>query len=382
MTMTIDTQLAFSQAEYERRLASLRRVMEEKGADILIVDEKEHLVYLTGFGPSGTMYQACIVPITANPIMVLRRLDGPSFLESTWLDGHVMYGDSENPVDVVAATLTEHGWANSQIGFELDSNYLSVQRYQALTAALPHATTIDFSNVLRELRLLKSPQEIEYLQQAANIADEAMGRAVAAVGEGVSERAAAVSASSTFLELGSDSGHVGPIASGSRTDSLHGALRDHPLAKGEILHLELCPQVRGYSARLMRPTIVGEPTAERAETAKLLIEIQDEQLAAMRPGVAAHEVDRIARSGILNAGLRDTYDNSSGYTLGYYGSPYPPRTSDFTRIFVPTAEWRLEPGMVFHMYVAAKGMAFSETVLVTDDGHKRLTGIERRLFTC
>jgi Xaa-Pro dipeptidase len=85
------------------------------------------------------------------------------------------------------------------------------------------------------------------------------------------------------------------------------------------------------------------------------------------------------RDGALAAKLRDRYDNATGYTLGYY-APWSPRTSDFTRLFVPTARWALEAGMVFHMYVSAQGIAFSETVVVTDGGAERLTQTERALF--
>jgi Xaa-Pro dipeptidase len=48
--------------------------------------------------------------------------------------------------------------------------------------------------------------------------------------------------------------------------------------------------------------------------------------------------------------------------------------------FIPTAEWVLEPGMCFHMYTAARGMAFSESVLVTERGPQRLTQSDRNLF--
>jgi Xaa-Pro dipeptidase len=144
--------------------------------------------------------------------------------------------------------------------------------------------------------------------------------------------------------------------------------------------MELVPSVRGYSARLMRPTVIGRPSAGQAAAAHALVAIQDEQIAAMRPGAAAAAVDRICREGVAKAGLRDAYDNYTGYTLGYYGAILPPRTSDFTRAFLPTADWVLEPGMVFHMYTGAQGMAFSETVLVTEGGPERLTRLERRLF--
>jgi Xaa-Pro dipeptidase len=77
---------------------------------------------------------------------------------------------------------------------------------------------------------------------------------------------------------------------------------------------------------------------------------------------------------VLGAGLRESYDNFTGYTLGYCGATHPLRTSDFTRAFGP------EPGTVFHVYTGARGMAFSETVLVPDSGAERLTRLERRLL--
>ena len=38
----------------------------------------------------------------------------------------------------------------------------------------------------------------------------------------------------------------------------------------------------------------------------------------MKPGAVAQEVDGICREAVLAAGLRDRYDNATGYTLGYY----------------------------------------------------------------
>lgn len=60
-----------------------------------------------------------------------------------------------------------------------------------------------------------------------------------------------------------------------------------------------------------------------------------------------------------------------------------PWTSVFTRLIAAEADWRLEAGMTFHLYASADaGVAFSETVLVTDSGPERRTRTERRLFRC
>lgn len=378
--MSDDARPVFPRAEYENRLQSVRAAMAARRVDVLLVDETEHLAYVAGWHASGSRYHGCLVPADGEPVMVFRRLDEPAFLERSWLHDRVCFADTEDPVEAVVRTISARGWADARLGVETDSHYLTVQTYEALRRALPRATFVDFSTVLRELRLRKSPREIEYLRRAADIADQAMREAVAAVGEGVSERAAAIAASRTFLRLGADTARTGPITAGARSGTLHGLLGDHRLSRGDILHMELVPSISGYSARLMRPTAIGPPSTEQADTAARLIEIQDDQIAAMKPGAVARDVDRVCRARVLDAGLRESYDNFTGYTLGYYGATHPPRTSDFTRAFVPTADWVLEPGMVFHMYTGARGMSFSETVLVTESGPERLTQLERRLF--
>jgi Xaa-Pro dipeptidase len=376
-----EARLVFPRAEYQDRLRAVRREMAARHIDLLIVDETEHLAYLAGWHASGSRYHGCLVPADGDPVMVFRRLDESAFLERSWLRERVCFADTEDPIEVIARAIAARRWETGRIGVETDSHYLTVETYEALQRALPRAAFVPFATVLRELRLRKSPLEIEYLRHAAAIADQAMGEAVAAVGEGVSERAAAIAASSAFLRLGADTGRTGPITAGRRSGTLHGLLGNHPLSRGDLLHMELVPSVNGYSARLMRPTVIGPPSAEQADAAAQLIQIQDEQIASMKAGAVARDVDRVCRARVLGARLRASYDNFTGYTLGYYGATHPPRTSDFTRAFLPTAEWSLESGMVFHMYTGARGMAFSETVLVTDGGPERLTRLERRLFT-
>jgi Xaa-Pro dipeptidase len=372
---------SFSRDEYAERLRAVRAAMRARGIDVLVVDESEHLAYLAGWHASGTRYHACLVPLDGDPVMALRQLDEGPFRERSWLRDAVLFTDTADPVGVVAEALVSRGFGSGRIGVEFDSHYLTVERYEALRATLPRASFVDFAGVLREIRLRKSPQEVAYLAAAARIADQAMREAIDAATAGAGERDVAIAAASAFLRLGADNGRTGPITAGPRSGFLHGSLGDHRLGPGDVVHLELVPSVRGYSARLMRAAVIGAPSPEVAAAARALIEIQDAQIAAMKPGVLAQDVDRICREGVLRAGLRESYDNVTGYTLGYYGSVYmPPRTSDFTRAFLPAAGWTLESGMVFHMYTAARGMAFSETVLVAESGPRRLTQLERALF--
>ena len=194
----------------------------------------------------------------------------------------------------------------------------------------------------------------------------------ASIGPGTTSRQAGAAAAHAYLDLGADDGQVGRICRGAdATGFLHAELDDTPLEPGDVLHAELVPRVRRYSARLMRPIAIGEPPAQLASVVAALFRFQAIQREAMRPGVPAAQADAALRDAVLGAGLRERYDNVTGYMLGIYGRT--PRSSDFSHVFLPTSDWRLEAGMVFHMYASAQGIGVREIVLVTAGGGERLT---------
>jgi Xaa-Pro dipeptidase len=299
-------------------------------------------------------------------------------MEQSWVRDHVTFADWEDPVELLARTVIDRGWASAAIGQELDSSFLSVRTSRAVQRRLPGATFADFSHHLWELRLRKSQREVELLERASAIADQAMLAGVRAAGVGRPERAVIAAATAAALLDGADNTRIALMASGGRRDQLHGRLGERLLEDGDAIHLELVPHFHGYSARTMRTIAVGAATKELEATASRLIEIQDDQFGALRPGMSGAGVDAIARDQLIASGLVEDYPNTTGYTLGLVGVP---RTTDFTRTLLPTATWPIEEGMVFHMYLAARGVTLSETVLVTDDGCRRLTRLDRRLFT-
>ncbi len=377
--MTYSKNLLFSQEEYEDRVERVREHMRERGVDVLLIDQTEFLAYLTGFSISENMYRACLLPLEDPPVMVLRAVDLGPFLEGSWIEESVAFADWEDPIAVVARTIRKRGWSTLRIGIDEDSYCMPLRRFKHLQSLLTGTQFVDFSGVMEIVRARKSPQEQVYLRRASIIADLALGEALAACGEGRSARDAAAAVHRAFIAHGADTSRAGIFTTGVGNDFLHGNLHNHPFHRGDILHMELLPFVNGYSARLMRPAIMGSADRQNAEIARQLIEAQDRQFEEMAPGRTAKEIDAIARDAIYAAGLRPDYLNITGYSLGYYPMSTP-HTSDFSRVFLPTAEWVLKPDMVFHMYVSASGIAFSETILVTKSGIERLTRATRQLF--
>lgn len=368
---------AFPVAEFQSRLHALRQIMAARRVDLIVVDQFEHMVYFGGHLPTAAMYQALLVPLSGEPVAVIRALDAPVFTETSWLSNHVAIGDSDNPLKVVAQTIAARGYGNATIGIERDSHFMTVNRALELESLLPGATFADFSKVMWEMRQVKSPLELACLQVAADICDRATAAGFQAAQAGVNEREVCAAITGEALRRGADNTRLVLMASGPRSAALHGALGHRILADGDILHVEMVPHFRGYTSRIMRPKSIGSPTDEQLKAAEAMIRIQDEQFRAMKPGAKAVDVDRILRQGILDAGLRDSYTNVTGYTLGLV---YIPRTSDFTRVFLADSDWTLEANQVFHMYTWAAGMAFSETVVVTPQGGECMTKMPRKLY--
>ena len=369
----------FSEAEFAGRLERLRQRLRALDVEAALFDEIEAMTWISGYGNSENRWRCVVIPVDKDPFFMIRALDAGPCRKRSWIADVPHYRDWEDSFALLAERFADRGLARARVGLDFNSYGMPLARFAKLKAALADVHFVDIGPLIWELRLIKSEEEIGLLRRAAAVADQTMQRVAAACKRGTSQREAARVAVASYVELGADPGPPGPISAGRGWDFLHAHLEDAPLGDGDVVHIELIPSVGGYSARLMRCVCIGPIDKERRQAAQILAELQEKQIGSMRPGVQARDVDAILRDGVLSGGLRDTFDNISGYTLGLY-APAGPRTSDFTRMFHPGADWRLEAGMVFHMYASAAGVSFSETVLVAEDGPQRLTKLPRTLI--
>ncbi|MGY5776205.1 M24 family metallopeptidase [Rhizobium sp. LEGMi135b] len=369
----------FPRDEYDWRIAKAHAAMDAAAIDLLLIDSGELLAWLTGYTVSETMYRAAFLPRHGAPWFVLRELDETPCREKTWISDIIGFADTANPHEAIADSIHARGFANARIGADFASYSFSADTAARLRAHLPEAQFVALPGISDSLRWVKSAREIAVLTQAAGIADKAMLAIARGTRAGSSTRTAAATAAATFLLEGADSGETGPIVKANGDHQfLHGSFKSEWLDAGDILHVELIPRVGGYGARLMRPIVIGSASARLQDIASRIVTLQDRQIEAMKPGVAACEVDAIVRQGLISSGLRQRYDNVTAYTLGLYTRT--PRTSDFSGVFLPNAKWPLEEGMVFHVYATAARLGFSETVVVTPEGGRRLTTTGRHLL--
>jgi Xaa-Pro aminopeptidase len=386
---------SFERSEYERRVELTEERMRERGLDALVVADPANMNYLSGYdGWSFYVHQFVLVDATREqPVWVGRVHDTEGARATTWIDdGNVFaYGDDHvqspadrHPTDYLAAVLADLDLDDARIGVEMDAYYFTARAYERLRRNLPDATFADATLLVNRVRVVKSERELEYVAQAAQIAERAMEAGLDAVGEGVRESTAAAEILRTLVdgteEFGGDYPAIVPLMpSGAHSGATHLTWSDRRFERGDPVIVELAGCRRRYHAPLTRTAFVGEAPAAAERRAEILLEGLHAALDRAEPGVTAAAVERAWRDVISRHGVEK--EERIGYSVGL---GYPPDWGEHTVSFRPGDETVLEPNMVFHLipglWLEDVGVVLSETIRVTDTGAEAITDFPRRLF--
>jgi Xaa-Pro dipeptidase len=385
MSVAEKKDLFFSIEEYQDRLARLREEMRARGIEVLLSYTPENIYYVSGYQTPGYYtYQCVIVPLEGDPIMFTRYLEETNVLGLSWFNTRDHYTDVQDPVTETIRTLREHGLADKTIGVEESSWFLTVGDYRRLREGLPEATFKDASGTIEQLRLIKSPQEIEYIRRAGEACDAGILRAVEVAAPGKTEDDLALALYEGSLGLGSEYMSLPPfVASGYRSALTHATWSGRVLEPGDIIFIEHAGVIHRYSSAMTRMISLGEPSDKVKRMDEAVRAGLNAALAAIGPGVPAADVDRACRGTIRDLGFGDYFRHRTGYSIGIN---FPPDWGEGHIMSIKDNEPRpLQPGMVFHLVPALVdyGNAMvggSLTVLVTDSGHEPLSDIPHQIF--
>ncbi|WP_292329607.1 Xaa-Pro peptidase family protein [Mesorhizobium sp.] len=373
----------FSTEEFRSRLRRVQALIQSKDLVGLMVYSPANIYYLSGYHTSAYFsYQVLFVPARGEPLLLVRELERTNADEYAWVgrEQQAIYTDIEDPVEVTVRWLAELGWLSGPqaVGVEKADIALTVRQYERLREGAGRIDLEDGSGLVDQVRLIKSPQEIAYIRRAAEITDIGLAAGLEALTVGTTENEVAAAIHEAQVRLGCEYTSLPHyISSGRRRFLGHATPSEKVVEKDDIVRFEITACVKRYSAAIMRTAVMGTPSDEVSRASDLLLECQEKAFSLMRPGAVAGDVDAAVRQPVLNVGLRETYTSRVGYSLGV---GFPPVSGEWAaRDFMAGDNWILQPNMVFHMIVVAKGISFSETILVTETGHERLGSLERRL---
>lgn len=271
--------------------------------------------------------------------------------------------------------LHERGLAGQRLGVERSA--VNVERDQALRSVLPEPEPIDVSGWVEELRLRKTPDEIEDHKRAAVLAVAGLDACFAAARRGLTELeifgegslAAHVEAARRYPDRPIDIG--GKALVGTRLGSIHAPAIGVPARPGDPVFVVMVVAVGGSWCELSRTFVIG--AAATPEQARILQAVEHAHNAALTlavPGRPARDLDTAARASLAGQGLERFLPMRTGHGIGYVPVEAPNLGASDPTLLETGMVVSIEPGVCIPM---VGGALSADNYLITDRGPERLT---------
>ena len=377
-------ELHFSRNEFAQRITNARKVLKNKKLDALLVFSQESHYYLTGFDTAGYVFFQCAV-ITADeqPVTLLtRRPDLQQAKEtSVILDIRVWYdAEGANPANELRDILSEKGLAGCRIGIELNTYGLTGLSYDRVLNALENWCTLeDASDVVRGLRLIKSPAELEYVRKAAQISDTALLDMIQACHPNTLDTMVTGAGLNAMLSNGGDVPPAGPLVNCGRR-ALYGrsVTGSHAIKDEDQVTIEFASSYLRYTTCIMRTVVVGAVSSIQREMFNVVSDAIMAMTEAAAPNKPLGNIDDAHRKVFDEAGHNVHRFSACGYSLG---ATFRPSWMDVPPMIYSGNPLLCEPGMVFFLHAmlantdAGYAMSFGHTLVITDNGREVLSGL-------
>ncbi len=371
----------FSTAELADRRRAASGELAGRGLDGLLVFRQESMYYLTGYDTFGYVFFQCLYMGADGEILTLltrtpdvRQAEHTSVIQDirVWYDA-----EDANPAVDLRGILEEHGLKGKRLGIETDAYGLTGYNLKRVEAAFDgFCELVEASDLVTRLRAVKSPAEIEYVREAARLADLGLDWAMETAGSGVFEGDVLAALQGAIFEGGGDfPANEVIIGSGPRALLFRSAAGMRRMDPVDQLSLEWAGSYRHYHAAMMRTLLIGEASGYQRHLFSAVREAIEAMTEALVPGRPVGEVDEAHRQVLDAAGLEEHRFAACGYSLG---TTFSPNWMDWPMLFsgnnVPA-----EPGMVYflHCVVADSGrgvaMSLGRTCLVTESGREILS---------
>ena len=282
----------FPRAEYETRLEAVNRAMHANNLDAILLASEAEVRYFTGFRTqfwqSPTRPWFVILRRDQTPLAIIPEIGAELMARSDIAE--IEAWPAPRPHDDGLSLLKDR-LANCQrlgvlMGHETTFR-MPLNDVFELRAALP-AEWIDATDIIRDLRMVKSDREIAYIRQICGIASQGFTRVPEIANTGQSLSSVFREFKRMLLELGADD--VPYLVGGVDYPSYDDVISppdDRSLSNGQILMLDTGATLNGYFCDFDRNYAVGTPTESAQRAYAKLYDATDAAMELARPGVRA-----------------------------------------------------------------------------------------------
>lgn len=234
------------------------------------------------------------------------------------------------------------------------------------------------TGLVEHLRLIKDEDEIALIRAAVTLNEQVFAEVYRSLAPGPTEREIALLIESTMRRLGAQSPSFDTIvACGSNSALPHAVPGPVIIEQHRPLMIDMGLILDGYCSDMTRTFVLGVPDDRYLEIHRLVRRAQLAALAAIREGVTAASVDKVARDIIAEAGYGEAFGHSLGHGVGLAVHEEPRLSSRNGKKLRAGMVVTVEPGIYLPGW---GGVRLENMVVVREDGcellNKNSTGLD------
>lgn len=368
--------------EGEERLKKASDLVAKKDMDAMLLTWPVTVYYMTGFPIGNLMFAlyrptVTIVSSDGEHSLIVAKIHAQKVEETTWIKGVKFYTDNEfyghTWLNYLTATLDKKA---RKIGIE--KGYTPFLIAEAVKNARPEIELKDCSDIIIQMRAIKSKYEIDAMREAVKLTEECIQHGFDSIKEGMTELEVSRIMTQWKIEHNLDlgTGFVG-VTTGVRTGSVGVGPSDKKIKKGDLINIDHGVTVRGYHSDVTRNAVLGKPSEKLFEIFNLVYKAQEAAREAVRPGVKASEVHAVPKSMIEKAGYGKHFFWNTGHGIGLAGHERPVIAATDHTILQAGMTFTIEPGLKI---LDLLGVHIEDDIVVTKDGYESLSTMTRELI--
>ena len=359
-------------------LHRLQGLMRDAGLDLLTLLPGPNLSYLTGLH-FHLMERPTVlfVPVSGEAAILLPELEAARAAEALPNLTQFTYGEGES--DRSQAFLAAAGRFSTASRVGVEPLHMRFHEHELLLEAAPGWNLVSAEDTLLKLRIRKSRDEIDLMQVAVQLAEEALHNTLPHVQTGMSERELAAELVIQLLRAGSepDLPFEPIVASGPNSALPHATPTDRKLASGDLLIIDWGARHKGYISDLTRTFSIGTPDERMREIHSLVERANQAGRETARSGVSVEQVDQAARQVIEAGGYGEYFIHRTGHGIGLEAHEPPAIRAGDSLELETGMTFTIEPGI----YLPGEGgVRIEDNVAVTEGGLKVLSSLPRALI--
>lgn len=369
----------FTKEEFSKRKSKVITKLKEQNLGGLLMFRQESMYWLTGYDTFGYVYFQSLVLTSKGDLILLTRAPDLRQAQNTsiikdiriWVDKN-----KSNPTDELKNILFELNLENSNLGVEYEAYGLTGRNAIRLNDTLKDFATLhDKSELISQLRVIKSPAEIVYVKKAAELADKAMNAAWKHAHAGQNESKILAEMQGAIFNGGGDyPANEFIIGSGKNALLCRYQSEKRNLDEIDQLSIEWAGTYKHYHSAMFRTIPIGKVNGKQKKMYEACTEALKACEKKLKPGNKVGEVFDVHAEVFDKLGYKKSRMNACGYSLG---TTFAPNWMDWPMLYTGNPVV-LAPGMVFFMHMilmdseSELAMNLGETYLLTDNGNERL----------